>query len=413
MPFDTRCPHCNAKLRFDEPPDAGEPIECPKCEKKFPAPPQPRAAEPSKDEPKKKQIEPRKVTAKERVHFNPILLLLIVGTLVSILIVSLGAWWWMLYKAGKAEEMLAAVPQNFNVLHGVNMKAMKNYQKLKAEQDKYYTQQAAGYYSDAAKKLGMSNPDGNLRYFIAAREARGGNSPTLMLFLTNDPFDPADLGGGQVKQLSGGASVCCPSPYIIAVAFNGNEASNLSAAADNIRQGKPKDAMHTKVGTAGLMAIRGHIWAIIRPTGNLQNYFKESAEAIKQDGELGKLRESFGSASLFASWTSFGGGGVRLGAAINCADSDAAKALVKDMRNGPLGKGDESEPPNNTKQVFNFLTMQKEFLQYLEYRSSGECAYLISKMENPEKAKPAMDQFTKAERAGAGAGFSGMMGSGR
>src|SRR5262245_55320658 len=31
MAFQTRCPECNAKLRFDETPDADEAIECPRC----------------------------------------------------------------------------------------------------------------------------------------------------------------------------------------------------------------------------------------------------------------------------------------------------------------------------------------------------------------------------------------------
>jgi hypothetical protein len=401
MPFEIRCPKCNAKLRFDEPPGKGEEIECPKCSRTFLASGNQtdKPAE-TKKEDAKKQKKPRAVTAKERVHFSPILLLLIVGTLVSLLYGAMFGIWLWLYLAGKSVDMLAAVPDNFNVISGVNVKAMGNYAKLKQEQDKYYNAEAQALYGEAAKKAGL-DPDKSLRYFVVAREVRGNSMPTLMLFLTNEKFDPAKLGGGQVQPLGGrgGAQVCAPNPNLIAVAFGGNEQATLTAVASNAKGGRPKDGMHTKVGTAGMMAIRGHVWTIIRPVGGLNKYFPESAVAIKDDSELKTLREAFAGAKLFATWTSFGGQGIRFGAAMTVADADAAKALVKDMKGGPLGKADESEPPNQTKQVFSFLTQQKEFLQYLEYRYSGDCAYLVSKMENPEKARSALDMFNRAGRA--------------
>jgi DNA-directed RNA polymerase subunit RPC12/RpoP len=399
MAFEIRCLKCNAKLRFDDAPTAGEEIECPKCTRTFIMP---KSAEPKKEEPKKAAKKPRPLTIQERVHFSPLLLTLIVGTLVGMLFGGMFAIWIWLYLAGKSVDMLATVPDNFNVISGVNVRAMRNYSKLKQEQDKYYDATAQGIFTDVAKKLDL-NPDTSLRYFVVAREA-GGTTPTLMLFLTEKKFDRGRLGGGSPQPLGRGMSVSCPTDTLIAVAFNGKEGATLTAVGEYAKK-RPKDGMHEKVGTAGMMAIRGHVWHIIRPTGALSKYFAESATAIKEDGSMKSISDAFGSAKLFSSWTSFGGQGCRFGAAINVSDSDAARSLAKDMRAGPLGKGDESEPPNATKQVFSFLTQQKEFLQYLEYKSTGNCAYLISKMESPDKARAALDVFNKAGRGLSGGGF--------
>jgi hypothetical protein len=200
--------------------------------------------------------------------------------------------------------------------------------------------------------------------------------------------------------------VACPNNRLIAVAFNGSEDATLNGVLNNANK-RPKDGMHTKVGTIGLMAVRGHIWTIIRPVGTLSSYLTTDAEQIKEDGSLTTLRQSFASAKVLATWTSFGSGGVRFGAGLSLADSKEAKALVKDMKSGPLGQGDESEPPNGIKKTFSFLTQHKEFLQYLEYRSSGESAYIISKIADPEKARAALSAFNSSSRAAGNAGGMG------
>src|SRR5262245_31506095 len=58
--FQTRCPECNAKLRFDEPPDSDEAIECPRCGHVFDsadAKEEPKVQKPirSSDKPRKKK----------------------------------------------------------------------------------------------------------------------------------------------------------------------------------------------------------------------------------------------------------------------------------------------------------------------------------------------------------------------
>ena len=414
MAFDIRCLKCNVKLVFDDPPVPGELIECPKCGTTFPAPALALAAAENKaPEVKKPTHVPKKVRPKERVHFSSPLLLLIVGAIMGILFGVLSVWWWWLYKAGKAEDMLACVPDTYNVIRGVNMKAMANYPKMKPEQEKFFDNEAQSVYVDVAKALDVTG-DNSLHYFVSAKEAGKAGTPTLLLFLTRRPFDPGKLGGGSVTAYPGRrqAQVVCPTDRIIAVAWGGNEGAILNAVAANARA-KPSDGMHTKVGTAGLMAIRGHVWTLIRPVGGLQNYFKTSADMIKEDGAMKALMDTFAGSSLLATWTSFGSGGVRFGAGMNCADKDTAKDLVKDMKNGPMGKADESEPPHKLKTVFNFLTVHKEFLQYLEYHSSGECAYLISKIADPEKARDALNTFNSQSRAtGGGGGFDAMRGGG-
>ena len=410
MAVDIRCPKCNSKLRFDESPKKGDPVECPKCNNTFPAPAPPGSAggdDQVKGLPKPKN-KPKPLTQKERVHFSAPLLLLIVGSIMFTLIAGLSVTWILLARAAKAEDMLASIPDNFNVLRGVNVKAMNNYPKLKTESDKFYNGDHYSLYKEAATAVGL-NPDNSVSYVIVAKESRGAASPTLLLFHTRTAFDPAKLGGGNPTQLPNnrvGAQVCCPDNKLIAIAYGGNDQATLSAVATNYRK-KPADGMHTKVGTAGLMAIRGHLWTIIRPTGGLTQYLAESAATLKDDSNLKVLRESLANAKVLCTWTSFGGQGVRFGAALGLADSNAAKELVKDMKSGPLGKGDESEPPNNFKTQMNFVTQQKEFLQYLEYRSSGDCAYIISKIENPEKARPALEVFNNAYRGRSGGGNPG------
>jgi phage FluMu protein Com len=398
-----RCTKCNAKLRFDEPPAAGEEVECPKCETVFRAPPPAptikKPAEGAKAEGKK----PKGLVTKERVHFSATLLLLIVGSLVGLLITGLMTWWYFLYKAGKAEDMLATVPENFNVIRGVNLKAMENYPKVSTESNKYYDAQCQGIYADACKAIGQE-PANSMAYFVIAKDANGPNSQTVALFLTKKRFNRAALGDGSVKQMPGSnvrGKVVCPNENLIAVAWNGNEDANLNAVANNANK-RPKEGQHTKVGTVGLMAIRGHIWSIIRPTGKLVGSFQKDSQEIKDDGALSSLREAFSSSTVLVTWTSFGSSGVRFGAGLSLKDSASAKSLVKDMWNGPMGQGDDSEPPNGIKRTFQALSGQKEFLQYLQYKSSGESAYLISKMNDPEKASNWLSVFNNVERGSGG-----------
>jgi hypothetical protein len=107
---------------------------------------------------------------------------------------------------------------------------------------------------------------------------------------------------------------------------------------------------------------------------------------------------------------------VRIGAAIDCGSDADASAFVKAMRNGPLGKQDESEPTNSMKQGFNIVSDKKTFsevMQNISYRSKGAAAYLTSTVSG-DNAKRVMDMFNSPTMATGAASFGmpGMPGGG-
>lgn len=417
MPFDVRCPSCKAKMRFedDELPKRGDPIDCPKCNTTFPTPSttafeEKKADKPKKadasDKPKKQQRQPKTVEAVPRTYFNHWLLLLITGGLMGILIVTLSVVWAVVAKAAKAEDMVACVPDNFNVIRGVNLKTLRNYPGIQANGDKFFDAEAQGVYDEAAKKVGLSK--GDLAYFVCAREA--GTNNILYLFGTTAQFSPADLGDGQPVNLSRGVVATAPLRNLIVAASGRNAQATLTTAAGNARS-KPREGMHTKIGTTGKLATRGQIWSVFRMEGTMKGWAgKATSEALKEDGSLTKLKDSVGKASVLATWVSFGSTGVRVGAGIELAESKDAGDLVNDMKKGPLGKADESEPPNGFKRAIQSIgnvSQSGAFWQYLEYRSQGSCAYIISRVEDPEKYASVISEFINPSRGAGPAGFGG------
>jgi predicted Zn finger-like uncharacterized protein len=338
MPFDVRCPSCKAKMRFedDELPKRGDPIDCPKCNTTFPTPSstafeEKKAGKPKKadtaDKPKA-QRQPKTVEAVPRTYFNHWLLLLITGGLMVTLIVTLSVIWAVVAKAAKAEDMVACVPDNFNVIRGVNLKTLRNYPGIQANGDKYFDAEAQGVYDEAAKKVGLSK--GDLAYFVCAREA--GTNNVLYLFGTTAQFSPADLGDGQPVNLSRGVVATAPLRNLIVAASGRNAQATLTTAAGNARS-KPREGMHTKIGTTGKLATRGQIWSVFRMEGTMKGWAgKATSEALKEDGALTKLKDSVGKASVLATWVSFGSTGVRVGAGIELAESKDAGDLVNDMK---------------------------------------------------------------------------------
>lgn len=414
MAFDVRCPSCKAKMRFDDPPKRGDPIVCPKCNTTFPAPSANAFEEKKADEPKKADTsekakkKPKTVEAEPRTYFNHWLLLLIVGGLMGMLITVLTVVWVVVARAAKAEDMVACVPDNFNVIRGVNVKAMRNYPGMKANMDKVYDADAQGIIDECSKKLGIDK-DVEVVYYVCARQAN--STSVLHLFATRSNFDPSLLGNGQTVPLGrAGHSAVCPTRNVIIVGTGSNASNYLSVAAENARS-KPRDGMHTKLGTTGRMAIRGQIWTIFRDTGTLQGWMARGVEPLK-DGPVAKLREAVGKASVLATWVSFGTSGVRVGAGIEVADSKDASDLVVDLKKGPLGKADESEAPHTLKQALPTVANVSQngaFWQYLEYKQSGSCAYLTSKIEDPEKYAQLINEFINSTRGAGGStgGFGG------
>lgn len=408
MPFDVRCPSCKAKMRFedDELPKRGDPIDCPKCNTTFPAPSstafeekKPEAAKQADKEKKEKsKKKPKTVEAEPRTFFNHWLLLLITGGLMSIFIVTFSVVWAVVAKAAKAEDMVACVPDNFNVIRGVNLKTLRNYPGIQKNGEKFFDAEAQGIYDEAAKKLGVGRDD--LVYYVCAREA--GKQDILFIFATKKYFSPADLGDGQPVNLSGGVVATAATRDLI-IAAKGPRARQTLATAVGNAQSKPREGMHTKIGTTGKLATRGQMWSVFRCEGTLKGWAGASAAIeLKEDGALNKLKDSVGKATVIATWVSFGSTGVRVGAGMELAESKDAGDMVNDMKKGPLGKADESEPPNGFKKAFQSIgnvSQTGAFWQYLEYRSQGSCAYILSKIEDPEKYANVINEFTNPNRA--------------
>ena len=245
-----------------------------------------------------------------------------------------------------------------------------------------------------------------------ATQLIAANLDTLFLVTScTADFNPADMGGGDPVQLAGGVTAACPTENLIVAAVGQRASSVVQTACENARS-KPSDGMHTKIGTTGKLTTRGQIWSIYRSEGSLKGWLRNSAEVIKEDGSLTKLRESVGKASVLGTWVSFGSSGVRVAAGIELDDSSAADELVIDMKKGPLGKADESEPPNKFKQAMSQVANVSQngaFWQYLEYRRNGSCAYCVSKIEDPEKANQLLGEFINPSRGagprGGGFGF--------
>ncbi len=409
MAFDVRCPSCKAKMRFEDPPKRGEEVVCPKCSQAFPAPSatafeEKKADKPKDEEKAKPKKKPRTIEAVPRTYFNHWLLLLIVGSLMSVLIATFTIVWVVVARAAKAEDMVACVPDNYNVIRGVNLKALRSYPAIQSNGEKFYDAEAQGIYDEAAKKLGLGKTD--IAYYVCAREAN--STSVLHLFGTTPEFDRSQMGDGGTVQLSRGVSAACPTRTLIVAASGPNANSVVNAAGENARS-KPRDGTHTKIGTTGKLATRGQIWTVFRCQGTLKGWLGASGEAIKEDGSLTKLRDSMGKATVFATWVSFGTNGVRMAAGMELADSKDASDLVTDLRKGPLGKADESEPPNAFKKALSSIanvTTNGAFWQFLEYRQTGDCAYAMTRVENVDKANNLLGDFVNPSR-GAGPGGGG------
>jgi hypothetical protein len=428
MAFDIRCPECKAKLRLDEAPDPDTPIECPRCGSTFAAPPpdapakKPKADKPAKgDKPKGKM--PKKKKAKKK-KTNPLFLLIAIGFGFAALIGVGSALVWLANRPGAVTEMLTYVPADCNVIRGVNVGQLSRYPGYKQEVDKFFTADVkAG--TDALAKAAGQDPETFVSYLVIARNRTSASSGGLMYVIrTNKTPEP-----GFVKAVSGaaetnvngepcykmparaggilnGATVYNPTPRVVVIVPPAGRGQSPAAQDALLRgsvagKGSPADSFAGKnLDETAKRAVRASMWLVVKMTGGMKDYLKATTTPVKDDFKTAHDRAS--KAQTFGVWTSPGGGGVQVGAGFQCGDANEASELVKSMKEGPLGKADESEPTNQLKQAMGTLTGNKklwsEFTQYLEFRRSGECAFLVSKVTG-ENANPAMSIFNNPSMA--------------
>ena len=406
MPFDTACPECSARLRLDAPPAKGHPVECPKCGALF-VPPRPKKAEadkPAAGEKKKKslgEIKQRKVKKKKT---NPVIL---VGSIVLGFgaLIGLGVTMiWFLNRAGKVEEMLTYVPGDCNWARGVNVSQLTKYPGYAQEVDKHLTPDVKAAADAIAEAAGI-DPTKFLDYFVVAKNlGAGGRESTVYVFRSQRAVSLAQVnqlvGGGPTggrstsgKGVLAGGSLYTPSAdgrtgKIFVVVPRGSEALNAG-----VMGGKEASFAKTGLDDCGGLCVRGSIWLVGRTTGRLKNYVANSTGVLGTD--LPALAAAGKQATTFGVWTTPGGGGVRVGVAMQCADAKTATELVKAMKDGPLGKQDESEPTNQLKSHYSDVGDKKffsEIMQMMSYRSRRACAYFVTSGSD-ERAKKLLDKY--------------------
>jgi hypothetical protein len=416
MAFDIRCPECQAKLRLDEAPDPDTPIECPRCGSQFSAPrskpprkEREKAPRKEKEKPKPKGAMPKKRKVKKH-KTNPFVL---VGSIVAGFAALIGVGFLMVYflnKAGKVEEMLTYVPESCNWARGVNVGQLSKYPGYKGEVDNYMTGAVTSAAGELAKAVGH-DPDRFVDYLVIAKNRGGGG--TMYVLRTQRSFKPDALGAGlsgatprgdgsyklagSAPGILSGATIHMPTNRLVVVIPPSASAMlGGSLAGKNGREG-------TFAGTlddTGRTVVRGSIWLIVRATGGLKGYIAALTGSVASDF---KTLDTAGKASsTFGVWTTPGGNGVRVGAALQCGSAKDANDLVRAMREGPLGKGDESEAPNELKKAWSTITSDKkawsEFMQYASFKSSGACAYVVSGVSG-ENAKKFMQLYNSPTMA--------------
>ena len=385
MAFDIRCPECQSKLRLDEAPDPDSPIECPRCGSQFAAPAR-EGGRRKKSKEKKAGLPKRKRARKKKT--NPVFLLVAIGVGFAALIGVGILMVWMLNRAGKVEEMLTHVPGECNWARGVNLSQLTRYPGYADQVGRHHTIDVKNLYDPVARAAGH-NPDAFLDYMIIARQRGTGGSGIMYVFRTQKSFSPAEVGknlagasevnvNGQTCYRTSRSVVYMPTSRIIVLVPAGRGQDELIRGS-TAGQGNKAGSFAGGLDDTSRMAVRGSIWLVVRATGGLKGYPGSLTQPLEHD--FGNLHKQVAKTPTLAVWTSPGGNGVRVGAGIECESSTEARDLVKYLQDGPMGKADESEPPASLRSNVSMTSDKKafgEFMQYLEYKTKGNCAYMIS-----------------------------------
>lgn len=418
MAFDIRCPECKAKLRLDEAPDPDTPIECPRCGSQFGAPDDAAPAAANGKKPKK-EAGPQKRKKAKKKKTNPVFLLVAIAFgLVSIFAIGMGLRWYV-GRADKVTEMLTYVPGECNWVRGINTGQLAAYPGYKDQVARFNTPAVQSASNDLATAAGQ-DPADFLNYLIIAKSRQAGGTGTMYVIRSKKSFKPDAVGaalgatpmnaGGQTCYQAGpnaggvlaGATVFMPTSRIIVIIPPGN-GQMLSGAT-----GGKANSFGGNLDATSKLVIKGSIWLLVKSSGSLSNYLPESVVVVEKD--FPRLYERSKTAKTFGVWTTPGGAGVRVGAAMQCGSSKEASELATYFGQGPLSKGDESEPPNQMRSNVQLCGDKRafgEFMQFISYKTDGPCAYFTSKVEG-DNAKRLMDTFNSTTLGGeAPQGFGG------
>lgn len=439
MAYQTRCPECQAKLRLDDTPAADEEVECPKCGTQFtpmassvaakPSPKSEKAPKSEKsDKPKlgdksKKSSKKgdakaegdgkkKKYKAKKKKSNVAVMAMMVAGAFVILACIGTIAYL-LLSKSGKIEDLLTYVPGDFNHTRGVNVGLINRYPGYKPEMEKQLAV-AIKEVADEIAKAADVEPGLFLDYAISSKKREGGTAGQIFVLKSARKFDAtallAKLGGaaqnidGQAyTKLAGKAGLltnaCVYAPtdrLVIVVTAAGNQDAVLRASIGGRKQ--KETTLGAKLGATGGRVTKGNIWLLVQATGDLSGYIKSLGEGVKDSHS--QVTSQTEQSKMFGMFVNFGGRGVVMGAALQCANKEAAKSLYTQVSEGPLSKGDDSEPPNDFKKVFSsYATKEfKIYLADLTFNTTGDCAYFQSRLIK-DKAQQMLGTFNNPNAA--------------
>ncbi|MBY0457421.1 MAG: zinc-ribbon domain-containing protein, partial [Gemmataceae bacterium] len=238
MAVELRCPDCRAKLRLPEPPEPGTEVECPKCGTAFAAPepdddPKPKK-KPARDEddgegkprkkdrdkgdgegdkPKKKPAAkdkdakgPRKRKAKKKETSNT-LLIVVVGAGLLLLAAVVGVVVWFLGRTSKSVEMMYYLPEETEVVGGLNLGHAQKYPELYKSLSGSFGGTEFKAAGDAlATALGAKDGDELMDYVVCGNGKSGATPVAATVIRTKTEFDQgalAKLPGAKAQNAAG------------------------------------------------------------------------------------------------------------------------------------------------------------------------------------------------------------------
>ena len=366
---------------------------------------------------------PKKRRAKKKKSNTTILVMMLVGALVILACVG-GMAYFLLSKSGKLEQVLSPVPEDCNLVRGVNVGHIIRYALYKTEADRMMAGPLKDCWTDVAGRLSLPAGEADGPEYAVIAKKKAGGTGTVLVYRTREKFDPKALGaalGGAEQPVAGqptyhvggggslgGSVVYAASDRVIVVVLPGPFQADMVQKSVAGR-GQPDNSFYGKMGKTGRKVASGHAWTLVRSDGDLRTYTADMGKLIEKD--LKPLGDQMAKAPLFGTWTSFGRY-ITFGAAIQCDSAESAASLVNFAREGPMGKGeDQPEIPRSLKQAYSALQQKdmSEFLSNLKFYSEGDCAWVQSRMSSKEKARQALQAFANPAMAetASGGGFPG------
>ncbi|QEL16182.1 zinc ribbon domain-containing protein [Limnoglobus roseus] len=448
MAFQTRCPECQAKLTLEDTPDADESIECPKCGNQFMAKPLKKkkaddggdkgdekgGEKPAKKGDKKKdkgekggktaEAGPKKRKTKKKKSNKVIMILMAAGGLGILTCVALIGYL-VLGKVSKVDEALSHVPGDFNHIRGMNVGLIARYPGYLTE----LTPQFNVVVKDVATELAAAAPpqavpgidDAAIAFtdyaIHAKRKVNGGVNGQVVVIRTREKINFAEVGPklgaaanidgvpcfrSSARGLMNNAMIFSPNNRLIVVVL----ATGQQDAVLRTSMGGPKAKDTTRAGKltdAGKKISSGHLWTMVVTEGDLAGYAKAIGDSIKKD--FPKVAGALQGTKVYGTWMMFGTA-VRVGVGCDADTRDTASEIATSLKEGPLGKGDDSEMPNESKKVVSNHSSKEfkaELMANIKYSYTGTCVYAESKV-NFEKAKPILSMFNRPDMADAAPG---------